>query len=296
MSTDTHVIESEAEALAIARDLAADFAREASRRDRERLLPTDEIERFSRSGLWGITVPRAFGGAEVSHRTLAEVTAIISEADPSIGQIPQNHYCLVDAVRLIGSPQQQAFFFSEVLDGKRFGNAVSERGVKDRRDLRTRLSRVGDGLRLDGTKFYSTGALFAHWVPVAAKDDEGLGVMVYVRRDAPGLTVADDWTGIGQRTTASGTVTAENVAIEPWQVLPRHRLFDPATIHGPFRTDPARRDRSRHRPGCAGGPAFLGAGARTPLGRQRPRGSEPGSPDAHQDRRTPDSPTCGRGH
>jgi SfnB family sulfur acquisition oxidoreductase len=228
------VIGSDEEALAVARDLAAEFALEASARDRERRLPWQEIECLSQAGLWGITVPREFGGAAVSHVTLAEVTAIIAEADPSIGQIPQNHYCLVDAVRLIGTPEQQTFFFAEALAGKRLGNAVSERGNKDRRDLQTRLSRTSEGLRLNGKKFYSTGALFAHWVPVAAKDDDGLGVLVYVHRDAPGLTVEDDWDGIGQRTTASGTVIADNVAVESWQVLPRHRLFEPATIHGSF--------------------------------------------------------------
>lgn len=228
------IVRSDEEALAIAADLAREFVVEASTRDRDRRLPFDEVERFSRSGLWGITVPRAFGGAEVSHVTLARVTAIISEADPSLGQIPQNHYCLVDAVRLIGDDEQQRFFFAEALAGKRFGNAVSETGNKDRRDIGTRLTRSGDELRLNGRKFYSTGALFAHWVPVAAKDEEGRGVMVYVPRTAPGLVVEDDWSGIGQRTTASGTVTAEDVVVEPWQVLPRHRLFEPPTIHGPF--------------------------------------------------------------
>ncbi|MFX8597284.1 acyl-CoA dehydrogenase family protein, partial [Acinetobacter baumannii] len=78
-------------------------------RDRDRRLPIEEIEYFTASGLWGITVPRAFGGAGVSNVTLAEVTAIISAADPSIGQIPQNHYCLVDAVRIVGTEDQKNF-------------------------------------------------------------------------------------------------------------------------------------------------------------------------------------------
>jgi len=233
-SRTAHIIRDDAQALAVARALAAEFASTASARDRERRLPFDEVERFSASGLWGITVPRAFGGAAVSHVTLAEVTALISEADPALGQIPQNHYCLVDAVRLIGDPAQQDFFFREALEGRRFGNAVSESGTPNAKTITARLSRTPEGLRLNGRKFYCTGALFAHWVPVAAKDEQDSQVLVYVARHAPGLEVLDDWTGFGQRTTASGTVTADNVAIEPLQVLPRARLFEPATIHGPF--------------------------------------------------------------
>ncbi|MES2532890.1 MAG: SfnB family sulfur acquisition oxidoreductase [Pseudomonadota bacterium] len=228
------VIQSDAQALSLARELAAEFETDASARDRDRRLPFAEVERFSASGLWGITVPRAFGGAAVSHATLAEVTALISEADPALGQIPQNHYCLVDAVRLIGSPAQQDFFFAEALRGQRFGNAVSESGTPNAKVVTARLTQTPGGLRLDGRKFYCTGALFAHWVPVAAKDADDRQVLVYVPRDAPGLQVIDDWSGFGQRTTASGTVTADNVAIDPLWVLPRAQLFEPPTIHGPF--------------------------------------------------------------
>ena len=79
---DAHRIGSDAEALDIARTLAAEFAVDAAERDRTRRLPGAELDRFSGSGLWGITIPRAYGGAEVSFATLAEVIAIISAADP----------------------------------------------------------------------------------------------------------------------------------------------------------------------------------------------------------------------
>lgn len=228
-------IKSDVEALEAARRFAASIAGEAVARDRERRLPHAEIEAFTATGLWGITVPPSHGGAGVSHVTLAEVVAIVSEADPSIGQIPQNHYCLVDAVRLIGDARQQAFFFAEVLAGKRIGNAVSETGTPTSKAMHTRIARDADGSwRLNGRKAYSTGALFAHWVPVAATDDAGRQWLAYVPRDSAGLHVIDDWDGFGQRTTASGTVLADNVRVDALHVLPRDRLFSPPTIHGPF--------------------------------------------------------------
>ena len=95
-----HIIRDDAEAIRVAHRLAEGFAREASIRDRERRLPVKELDQFSQSGLWGITVPKAFGGAEVSYVTVAEVIKIISAADPSIGQIPQNHLAVVDIIRL----------------------------------------------------------------------------------------------------------------------------------------------------------------------------------------------------
>ena len=48
------------------------------------------------SGLWAITVPKAYGGAGVSYATVARVIQTVSAADPSIGQIPQNHLDAID--------------------------------------------------------------------------------------------------------------------------------------------------------------------------------------------------------
>lgn len=86
-----HIIRSDAEAIAVATRLAERFAVEASVRDRERRLPVAELDEFSASGLWGITIPKAYGGAEVSYVTVAEVIKLIAAADPSLAQIPQNH-------------------------------------------------------------------------------------------------------------------------------------------------------------------------------------------------------------
>jgi SfnB family sulfur acquisition oxidoreductase len=231
--TPAHRIRSDAEAIAVAQSLAAEFAREASLRDQQRRLPREEIEKFSQSGLWGITVPREYGGAFVSNVTLAEVVKIISEADPSIGQIPQNHLYMIEALRLDGSEAQKRYFFDLVLSGTRFGNAFSEIGTKSVLDVRTRLTRDGKGYRLDGRKFYSSGALLADWVPVVAADDEGKTVIAFVERGTPGLTLVDDWSSFGQRTTASGTTTIENVYVPEEYVLRHHLAFDRPTPMGP---------------------------------------------------------------
>ena len=86
------VIRDDAEALEIANRLAEGFAKTAPYRDRERRLPFAELDRFSQSGLWAITVPAAFGGPDVSYKTVAKVIEIISAADSSLGQIPQKSF------------------------------------------------------------------------------------------------------------------------------------------------------------------------------------------------------------
>ena len=227
------VIASDAEAIDAARALAARLAQGAATRDSERRLPREEIEWFSQSGLWGITVPKAYGGAGVSFVTLTEVVKLIAAADPSLGQLPQNHFGLVDVIALTGTEAQKRHLFGEVLAGKRFGNGFSEKGTKHVLDLKTRIRRDGDHYVVNGTKFYSTGALFAHFVPVLGLDEERRGWLAWIPQGTAGLTVVDDWSGFGQRTTASGTVTLENVRVPPSLVLPAHRVSELPTLNGP---------------------------------------------------------------
>lgn len=227
-----YVIKNDAEAIAIAKELAVEFAKQDSQRDRQRRLPVEEVKKFSQSGLWGITVPKEYGGAGVSNATLAEVIKIISEADSSLGQIPQNHLYMVEAIRLDGTEEQKRFFFDLVLQGQRFGNAFSEIGTKSVNEVQTRLIRFGDGHVLNGRKHYSAGALLAHWIPTVASNEEGNTIVAFVKRDAEGLTLLDDWTSFGQRTTASGTAILENVKVKAEHVIPYYLAFERATPMG----------------------------------------------------------------
>lgn len=157
-----HVIRSDEEAIQVAKTLAVEFAKEASQRDYQRQLPLREVQQYSASGLWGITIPKQFGGAGVSYKTLAEVVKIISSADSSLGQIAQNHWAFLEHIRLDASLEQQEFFFAQVLQGKRFGNAFSEKGSKTVADLTTKIEFKDGHAVINGQKFFATGALLAH--------------------------------------------------------------------------------------------------------------------------------------
>lgn len=233
MSRNAHVIASDAEAIAVAERLAQDFAPGASRRDRDRVLPWDELDAFSASGLWGITVPREHGGAGVSAVTLARVIAIIGAADGSLAQIPQNHFYALEVLRSGGSPGQRARFDALALAGQRFGNALAEIGARDFR-RRTRLSARDGRLFVTGRKFYCTGAIFADWIPTLVVDDEDRQQIVFIPREAEGVQITDDWDGFGQRTTGSGSVAFDRVAVQPEWVVPFQASFERPTPIGPL--------------------------------------------------------------
>ncbi len=232
-TTPAHIIQDDQEAIDIAHRLAESFAQEAALRDRERRLPLAELDAFSQSGLWGMTVPKAYGGAEVSYVTVGEVIKIISAADPSLGQIPQNHLAVLDMIRLSASEEQKRFFFREVLKGLRLGNAFSERGSKTAGHFETQIRFQGDGYVVNGQKFYSSGALLSHLVPVSATDEREKTLIAFVERDNRGLRIIDDWSSFGQRTTASGTVLLEDAFVPASHVIPAHLAYDVPTANGP---------------------------------------------------------------
>lgn len=231
-STPAHVIRDDAEAIAVATALAAEIRLGASERDRDAVRPLREVDAFSQSGLWSINVPKAYGGPDVSYRTLARVIAIISAADPSVGQIAQNHLGIVAAIRTVSDEAQKALLFGEVLRGIRFGNAFSERGTKRAAEFETYFVEDGDHVIVRGQKFYATGALLAHLVPIVAVDGEGRAWYAIAERDAPGLTVIDDWSAFGQRGTASGTVLIDDVRVPKTHLVPAWKGYEGSRTDG----------------------------------------------------------------
>jgi SfnB family sulfur acquisition oxidoreductase len=228
-----HRIDSDEEALERASGVREQIAAGAAERDRRRELPAAEIELLSAHGLLAITVPREYGGADVTLETLARVIATIASADPNVAQIPQSHFVYLELVRQLGTPAQRELVFGEVLDGRRLANAQSEAGSKTVADIRTRLrGNAVEGYVLDGEKFYCTGSLLAHWLTVLAKDAQGRTQVAIVPADTPGVSIVDDWAGMGQRTTASGTVKLDRVEVPSDMVVPHHRMFERPQVYG----------------------------------------------------------------
>ncbi|HSX68733.1 SfnB family sulfur acquisition oxidoreductase [Nocardioides sp.] len=227
------------EAVCTATQLARELAASSARRDRDRVTAHAEIDAVTASGLLAITVPAAFGGSDLPVAVVAEVFRLLAAGDPNVAQIPHSHFVYVNALREQATEEQQRFFFGEVLAGKRFGNAQSEIGTKHVRDIRTTLTpdpAAPEGpWRLNGLKGYATGALLADWIPVLThRYVDGPLHVAWVERHAPGVTVVDDWDGMGQRTTASGSVRLEDVAVDPDRVTPYHLTFERPQTYGAF--------------------------------------------------------------
>lgn len=229
-----HIIQSDQEAIHVAQRLAAQFKTTAIQRDAQRILPFEQIEAYSQSGLWAITVPQQYGGAEVSSTTLAEVIAIISAADASLGQIPQNHFYALEVLAQTGTAAQKQKLYTEVLHGARFGNALAEFKSKNSSLKHSSIQKTTHAYVVNGEKFYCTGSLFAHRIPTLVKDEQQREYLAFIPRYSNGVEVIDDWSGFGQRTTGSGTVKFNQVEVAAEDVIRFDTVFSQPTLVGPI--------------------------------------------------------------
>ncbi|REK74110.1 SfnB family sulfur acquisition oxidoreductase [Aeromicrobium endophyticum] len=217
------------ELLATVRELVPNIVEGAADRDRERQLPREEIDALSATGALAITVPATHGGAGGGASAAFELTRLLATADPNVAQVPQSHFVYLRLVELAGSTALKDEIFAAVLTGERVANAQSERGGRTITDISTRIIVDGSDAVVTGEKFYSTGSLLADWLAVLGRDDDGVDHVGFVRDNTRGVSIVDDWTGMGQRTTASGTITFDDVRLPATHVVPRSEA-----VTGPY--------------------------------------------------------------
>jgi alkylation response protein AidB-like acyl-CoA dehydrogenase len=199
--------------------LLATVAEGAAERERDRVAPHDLFRLIGRSGLGALRVPVAYGGPGGSLRELFELVIRLAAADSNVAQSLRAHFHFVEGRLAAAGEHERERWLPEVVEGLLFGNATVERTTRDMFGFETKLVREGGELRLRGTKYYSTGSLYSDRVSVAAVGPEGRSVSVIVPAGREGVFLDDDWDGMGQRLTASGTSRFEDVLVYEDEVL-----------------------------------------------------------------------------
>ncbi|MFJ2837641.1 acyl-CoA dehydrogenase family protein [Nocardia sp. NPDC087230] len=194
------------------------IAEGAVARETDRELAHAEIAALRAARFGALRVPVEFGGYGASVRQLFRLLIDLAAAESNLPQALRVHFSFVEDQLLAAAGPARERWLRAVTEGTLVGNAITEPGVGAVDRYRTRLTRDGEHWRLDGTKFYSTGSLYADHILVAAdRDGERVGVLVGAHAD--GVRQHDDWDGFGQRLTASGTTEFTAVRVTEEQIL-----------------------------------------------------------------------------
>ncbi len=203
------------------RRLVEAIAADAEARDRGTVPAREAIDLARTARLGAFRLPRSQGGAGASLPELFELVIDLAEADSNIPHILRNHFAFVEKALRTTRNAKYGRWLDHVRQGRIIGLGASELGIQNIGDGGgdTRLEPRGDGYALNGVKYYSTGNFYSDFILVNARTPEGRPVAALVPTDQRGVDVDDDWDGIGQRLTASGTTVLTDVAVDRDDVL-----------------------------------------------------------------------------
>ncbi len=170
-------------------------------RELHRTLPHEQIRWLADAGFTRLQVPAAYGGQNLSVTELVELLIPLAAADSNLVQILHAHFGFTPLHVLNPQPISD-WWLTQVGQGKIIANGMVGGGE------------TNDGT-FTGTKVYTTGALFAdEMFVVTGRNDDGLPIFHVVNTEDAGVDRVDDWDGIGQRLTASGTTHFTDVALD----------------------------------------------------------------------------------
>jgi len=198
--------------------------------DREARIPDSVIDGLGKLGMYGLTIPKEFGGSGFNQQQYLKCMEILGGHCASTAVFVNAHHSIgVRALVLFGSKEQQAKWLPGLLDGSKlcaFALTEPEAG-SDAGGVRTTATPTEDGTAyiLNGTKHYITNGGIAHILTVMArtpdpKDPNGKVTAFLVTPDMPGFHVVEARAEkCGIRGTATGKMTFTDMRVPKENVL-----------------------------------------------------------------------------
>ncbi len=186
----------------------------------ERLHPKKAIQLIKEAKLGALRLPIELGGAGISIRELFEVIIKLAEADSDLTHALRSHYIFVEDVLAQNNSEEKLRRLQFIANGDLVGNATTEISNKPQgsKQYETTLVREENHFILNGTKYFTTGTLYADWVSVIAAGENDDVYVSVIPTNREGIEVFDDWDGFGQKFTASGTTKFTNVVVKEHEV------------------------------------------------------------------------------
>ncbi|WP_374469089.1 acyl-CoA dehydrogenase family protein [Phenylobacterium sp.] len=187
----------------------------------EDAMPADVIEEMKALGLFGLSIPEAYGGLDLSMEDECLVAVELGRTSPAFrSAFGTNVGIGSQGLVMFGTDEQKQKYLPGIASGEivtSFALTEPEAG-SDSANVQTRATRDGDHYVLNGAKRYITNANKAHLFTVMARSDPDKpgagGVSAFlVERDLPGLSVGKPEKKMGQQGAHICDVYFDNVRV-----------------------------------------------------------------------------------
>ena len=191
------------------------------RMDAEEWWPDDAFPKIGAQGLFGVTVPTAFGGAGLDLLAAGVVTQAFGRWNHAMALscVAHDNLCLNNIYRN-GDDAQRRKYLPDLCAGKTIGAlGLTEPGAGSDAlgSMRTTARREGDHYLLNGTKIYITNGPVADVLLVYAKTDREKGAhgisAFIVEKSFPGFHVAQKLEKMGYRGSQTGELLFEDCRV-----------------------------------------------------------------------------------
>lgn len=200
----------------------------AVQREQDHQLPFEQVNLLKEAGFTRLRVPVEFGGRGVELEVFLELFLELATADSNVAHLLRGHVAHLESLLLRAPSEYRSIWLRRLGNGELIGNAASERG--ELTEISTVLREDAGELRVSGTKYYTTGSIYADWISLSAvRGDQRVNLLV--RANTPGVKITDDWDGFGQQLTGSGSLILDNVPVAPEDIT----IFDSEDQHLGFR-------------------------------------------------------------
>jgi acyl-CoA dehydrogenase len=189
--------------------------------DRDGEIPPALVERMRALGLFGHSIPEAYGGAGLTTEELALVNIEVSRAATVFrARFGGNTGIASESLVVDGTEEQKRRWLPRLASGEVTGCfALTEPDAgSDATALATTAERDGDDWIIDGRKCYITNAPLAGLFTVFARSEPGsrgaAGVTAFlVERGTPGLSTLPEYRKLGQHGSPVGEVLLERCRV-----------------------------------------------------------------------------------
>jgi alkylation response protein AidB-like acyl-CoA dehydrogenase len=205
---------------AISKWLERDVRPKAHALEHDDVYPEEMVAQMKALGLFGATIPQAYGGLGLPASTYAKIVTLISEVWMSLTGIFNSHLIMAAAVARYGTEAQKQRFLPKFASGEiRGGLALTEPDCgTDLQAIRTRATREGGVYVVNGTKTWISngiqGSCFALLVktdPAAQPRHKGMSLLLAEKRD--GFRVSRKLEKIGYKGIDSAELIFEDYKV-----------------------------------------------------------------------------------